>query len=248
MKERCESVIDIQEVFKNFKEKFYRPMLICFEGLDCCFKETNSVMLENILHNDFGLKVKRFEFPNYKSSSSFYIKKFLAGELNTKYKDAHMVNAYLLEQYYHWHSTIKKYIEKNDPDVIILDRFYYSNFYYNEEIYVSQNIWKKSIKNYYEFPEADIIFAMDSCQKFLTNYMKKKNKRNKFKGNIDIFEQNLKFLLTVQKRFKKWIKSDHNIHKITISKYGVARNKDEIFKDIMKEFGKELEVSFTWLT
>ena len=45
-----------------------KPIIIDFEGLDCSFKETNSRKLAEYLHG------KRYEFPDYSSESSYFIK------------------------------------------------------------------------------------------------------------------------------------------------------------------------------
>ena len=78
----------------------HSPILIDFEGLDCSFKETNSKKLAE------HLNAKRYEFPNYSSESSYFVRQFLSG----KYKDIegadHIMLAYLMEMFDVWNTKV----------------------------------------------------------------------------------------------------------------------------------------------
>ena len=54
--------------------------LIVFEGLDGCFKETNSKLLANCIKMCFTEKVVLISYPNYECKSSFCVTSFLNKE------------------------------------------------------------------------------------------------------------------------------------------------------------------------
>ena len=117
----------------NLIERFTKQRMtkiIDFEGLDCCFKETNSKFLTECLLK-WGLKGKRYAFPNYDSPSSYFVKQWLSKAydgMNLSF--VAVENLYLLDQMDTF-QQIAKEAEEEDFDFIVLDRFWPSGVYYN---------------------------------------------------------------------------------------------------------------------
>lgn len=105
--------------------------IIVFEGLDCSFKETNAKLLKNNLEKQ-GFTVHLFSFPNYESDSSLFVNKYIKGELGIG-KDSNpyfVSNLFSNDRYITYMRSIKDIYEQGtDRDIIIFDRYVYSNLY-----------------------------------------------------------------------------------------------------------------------
>lgn len=101
--------------------------LIVIEGLDSSGKETQSKLLAEYLERK-DEKVKRVEFPNYKSESSALVRMYLSG----KFGDSpDCVNAYAASTFFaaDRYATYKTDFEQflNDGGIVIADRYTTSN-------------------------------------------------------------------------------------------------------------------------
>ncbi len=104
--------------------------IIVIEGLDGTGKHTQSELLYKKLCSEYD-KVKLISFPNYNSESSYFINKYLHGEID---KDPNKVNPYAASMFY----TIDRYISYikdfkkyyDEGYIIICDRYVSSNAIY----------------------------------------------------------------------------------------------------------------------
>ena len=169
-----------------------KPIFISFEGLDCCFKETNSKKLCEYI----GPTARRYEFPDYNSTSSLFIKKYLAGDFKTQKGKLNkpVVLMYLMDMFYDYHEKILKDINEYGIKYIIFDRWWYSNLYYQAR-YPKDIDWIINIVNDLELPHCDYIFKMNSDPIVMLDLVHKKQSKN------DIHESDSKFLLDTWDRF-----------------------------------------------
>ncbi len=101
--------------------------LIVIEGLDSSGKETQSRLLCEYLEKS-GKKVKRVEFPNYKSDSSALVRMYLGGSFGST---PDCVNAYAASTFFaaDRYATYKTDFEQflNDGGIVVADRYTTSN-------------------------------------------------------------------------------------------------------------------------
>lgn len=106
--------------------------IIEFEGLDCSFKETNSIALKKALE-ERGYDVHLFSFPNYGNESCTLVEKFLKDEFtfDTKKCTPYAISTfYSMDRYFTYMKDIKSIYENGDENtIIIFDRWVNSNFY-----------------------------------------------------------------------------------------------------------------------
>jgi len=198
------------------------PIMIDFEGLDCSFKETNSKRLASFLNT------KRYEFPYYASENSYFIRQYLSG----KYKDIDIntpiMIAYLMEMFDEWNTKIIPDI-KNGLDVIIFDRFWYSNYYYQCKT-TRDRIALQILVNELGLPKCDIIFKM------MTNFditIKKIREKN----DKDILESDEEKMKEVHSRFETCkFNGVNNVEEIYTYNGNEFRSEDEIFEDITTRY------------
>lgn len=103
--------------------------LIEIEGSDCSGKETQSKELKKYLISK-GYKTEVISFPRYNNSSSYYVKKYLNGDMG----NINALSPYEIARYYaedrrisydnEWHNLVE------DNDIIIFDRYVDSNLIY----------------------------------------------------------------------------------------------------------------------
>lgn len=101
--------------------------LIVIEGLDSSGKETQSRLLCEHLKKS-GKKVKRIEFPNYKSDSSALVRMYLGGSFGNS---PDCVNAYAASTFFaaDRYATYKTDFEEflNEGGIVVADRYTTSN-------------------------------------------------------------------------------------------------------------------------
>lgn len=185
-------------------ERFTQGMtkVIDFEGLDCCFKETNSKFLTECLLK-WGLRGKRYAFPNYDSPSSYFVKRWLSKaydglDLSIK-KDVETM--YLLDQMDTF-QQIAKEAEEGDFNFIVLDRFWPSGIYYNSATnaggiksrFDSINVMRKRFK----LPFPNVIIGMENTMPLIIESI---NRRTPVEEQ-DKNESDHSFLQDVHQNFK----------------------------------------------
>lgn len=199
-----------------------KPIIVDFEGLDCSFKETNSKKLAEHLHG------KRYEFPDYSSESSYFIRQYLSGKYSMINNKAPIMMAYLMEMFDVWHTKVVPDI-KNGLEVVVFDRFWYSNYYYQCES-TKDKITLQLIANELGLPKCDILFKM------MTNFSLTIEKIRE-KNNRDILELDEEKLKKVHCDFSicDFNRMRHVYNILTYDDDGF-RNPDEIFSEIALKY------------
>lgn len=218
--------------------------IICFEGIDCSFKETNTKALCDALWQQ-NIKTQIVEAPNYENESSVYVRRFLAGKYgNPKDLDPTVISSfYMLDQFDHW-SRCKGYYELGWTT--IFDRSWLSNLYYqlvryNDYTDIFKNSdekikhWKEieEMANRLKLPVPNYIIKMKMGTENIIKLVKEKNSSN------DIHESNYKFLADVNKNFQRIDLTQYCTNRcIDIKledKNGDIRLRSDIFGSIIKE-------------
>lgn len=118
-----------------------KPMIIVFEGVDGSFKNTQANLLMDYIEKNITSKVVLFQFPNYGSPSShnlvdyFKSAKIYKSEKNVELKISPLAEtALFITDIFTTFNTkqglynIRAFFNANY--IIIMDRYYYSNIYY----------------------------------------------------------------------------------------------------------------------
>lgn len=211
--------------------------IICFEGIDHSFKETNSKRLAKELRYYFGYdKVKLISFPNYESKSSYFVTKYLNGS----YGKLNELDPYLISVFYaldRYDTMISENInELLEKDCwIILDRYTGSNLCFQSAKYKDKKEREEYIKKTLNFefnvlklpkPDITIFLGSDNPINIVDN-----NKEQKHTGK-DIHESNKEYLKLVNEVSKDIIK-EFGWEKINITdNRGRFKSKDDIYYDI----------------
>ena len=198
------------------------PIIIDFEGLDCSFKETNSKRLAEYLNG------KRYEFPKYDSESSYFIRQYLAGKYNGIISTDTVMTIYLMEMFDIWHTQIMPDI-RNGLEIIVLDRFWYSNYYYQCTT-IEDKIKLQKLVSQMNLPNCNVLFKM------LTNF-DLTIKKIRSKKNKDILESDEERMRITYDRFNNcaFSKANNVVEIYTYDENGF-RNKDDIFEDIKRNY------------
>ena len=118
-----------------------KPMIIVFEGVDGSFKNTQANLLMDYIEENITSKVVMFQFPNYGSPSShnlvdyFKSAKLYKSEENVERKISPLAETTLFITDIFTTFNSKQELDNiwsffNDNYIIIMDRYYYSNIYY----------------------------------------------------------------------------------------------------------------------
>ena len=118
-----------------------KPMIIVFEGVDGSFKNTQANLLMDYIEENITSKVVMFQFPNYGSPSShnlvdyFKSSKLYKSEDNFEYVISPLAETALFITDIFTTFNSKQELDNirtffNDNYIIIMDRYYYSNIYY----------------------------------------------------------------------------------------------------------------------
>ena len=197
----------------NIEWKECKGGIICFEGLDYSFKETNSKMLEEYIYDNITTKVLRIPFPNYESESAIYVKNYLSrkyGELTDI--DPEVVSLfYALDRYDTLHNfNLLGFKNINDlldqHYYIIFDRYLGSNLCFqtakidndeDKEVFIKKQIDLEL--NKMKLPEPDVTIFMNMPIEYSFKLLKK---RDPAVPN-DIHESNYNYMLKVEKECNK---------------------------------------------
>lgn len=205
-----------------------RGKIIEFEGLDCSFKETNAERLKEYLQSK-GYTITKVSFPRYDNGSSIFIKKMLEGTYeNVDPKIA--ISFFALDRYdYIYSNNIKERLENGEW--FIFDRYVGSNALY-QTIYCggeeSRDRARSKIYKYeydiMKLPKPDIVLAMYSDIYCIFKLLKNKK--------TDIYEDNKNFLYNLFRYYTEIIEKE-KWKRIDVSYYGMEKDKDIIFDDIL---------------
>ncbi|EJO5346132.1 deoxynucleoside kinase [Clostridium botulinum] len=220
--------------------------LIVIEGSDGSGKATQTKKLYDKLLKE-NKKVKKVEFPNYKSESSTLIKMYLSGEFG---KDPDSVNAYAASTFYavDRFASYKKDWEEFylNGGIIIADRYTTSNMIHQavkiKDVQAKDNflnwLWDFEFKKF-NLPVPDCVIFLDIHPKYSKNLMK--NRNNKFTGERekDIHENNYEYLLESYKN-SKYICEKYSWNRIKCVDNEKIKTIDEISDDIMKVIEKNI--------
>lgn len=241
----------------NYNEFYKNTIIIAMEGLDCCFKETNSKFLKEYLKNK-GYTVILKHFPRYENPGGIFAKKYLQGRYNIeksdsknetdKYNKLHLVGSFYMMDMYDWYTTFcNTYGFKNKKTILIFDRWFYSTMYYlTKDINLSEkfkerigyaDIIFKDAESIFNLPKADILIKMNNNDINQIEIISKKRKAPQ-----DIYEKDKFFLNEVRKNynelnFSNYISDKFENKVLTINVSG--KSKEEIQKEIFNS--KEIE-------
>ena len=175
--------------------------LIVIEAGDSSGKETQTKKLFKRLISE-QIKVKKIEFPNYKSDSSALVKMYLNGEFGENASD---INPYTASTFYavdRAASYLKEWKSDYMEDMVILtDRYTTSNAVHQASKIKDLQAKQEYLDWLYDLeyikmglPIPDCVIFLDMPPKYGIELMKKRN--NKITGNDkkDIHEKNHKFL------------------------------------------------------
>lgn len=226
------------------------PIIIDFEGIDYSFKETNAKLLETYF-NSLGIKSKMYSFPQYGEKSAYLVEKYLSGEYEIDRNAAPYL--FMVDMMDTFQTKIMKDIE-DGLEVLILDRYWYSNAYYSDnmrftsELNMTDNemrsistaldIYENLLKIAKGFclPNADLIISMGP---FLSSDARDYYQTMNTRENKDIYEKDMDFMMETFNNFKvfnrfmkDYIKSVL-VEEVNISKEEIPRQKENIFGDII---------------
>lgn len=198
-----------------------KGILICLDGCDCSFKETNVKALYNKMLEK-GFKVKKLSFPDYSSDSSIFVKMYLSGKFGANPNDINPYTAstfYALDRYSSYHTKWKEYYENGY--IIITDRYVTANALHQaskienrqEKIKFLDWLWDlEYVKN--GIPTPDLVIFLD--MPFEIGAIINKNRKNKITGENkkDIHESNLDYL---KKSYENalWVAEKYKWHRIS---------------------------------
>ena len=226
------------------------PIIIDFEGIDYSFKETNAKLLETYF-NSLGIKSKMYSFPQYGEKSAYFVEKYLNGDYTIDHNAAPYL--FMLDMMDTFQTKIVEDM-KNGLEVLILDRYWYSNVYYSyndrlpsslgstdseiRSISAMMDIYEPLLKLAKGFclPNADLIISMGP---FLSSdprdYYQTMNTRQK----KDIYEKDMNFMVETFNHFKtfnRFMKTYMKtilVEEVNISNEEIPRQKENIFGDIL---------------
>lgn len=199
-------------------------LIISFEGLDCCFKETNyNTFLSKLLanHNESYVNIFFESFPRYGQDMCIPVEKWLSGKIDRSTLSSLPLaknTLYALDRMDYWHgvseemdmeydcNTLYQYKQKNKRACFVFDRYSISNIIYNpingdfdapvtrEEILFEETFFK--------VPRPDIVVWLRATDfEFIREGLAAK--QNKDKNELD-----LTYLEKVWKRSERIIKED----------------------------------------
>ena len=160
--------------------KLSKPFIIDFEGIDGTFKYTNACKLQDYIEDTYTSNVIVISFPNYDGESSYLLREYFKENINKQPLSPKMVSTlFMLDMYDVYYKQLKEYYDKNY--IMIFDRFWYSNIYYQGasyalkagdreaklNIYSYEKLYKDFEREIYELnesefklPKANLIYTM----------------------------------------------------------------------------------------
>jgi dTMP kinase len=206
--------------------------LIVIEGSDGSGKATQTKELYNkMLEKNY--KIKKVEYPNYKSESSALIKMYLNGEFGSNPED---VNSYVSSTFYavDRFASYKKDWEKfyNNGGIILADRYTTSNMIHQgakiddkcEKEKFLHWLWNFEF-NKFKLPKPDCVIFLDMPPEYSVKLI---NDRNE---NKDIHEKDINYLVKSYKN-ALYIMDKYNWVRIKCIKDGKLRTIKDIHNEI----------------
>ncbi|WP_434297229.1 dTMP kinase [Clostridium sporogenes] len=226
-----------------------RGRLIVIEGSDGSGKATQTKKLYDKLVKQTK-KVKKVEFPNYKSESSALIKMYLSGEFG---KNPDSVNPYASSTFYavDRFASYKKDWEEFylKGGIIIADRYTTSNMIHQaakiKEVQAKDKflnwLWDFEFEKF-NLPVPDCVIFLDMPPKCSKSLMETRN--NKFTGEKekDIHENNYEYLLESYNN-SKYISEKYGWNRIECTNEDKIKSIDQINDDIIKVITKYIDFS-----
>ncbi len=226
-----------------------RGRLIVIEGSDGSGKATQTKKLYDKLVKQ-NKKVKKVEFPNYKSESSALIKMYLSGEFG---KNPDSVNPYASSTFYavDRFASYKKDWEEFylKGGIIIADRYTTSNMIHQaakiKEVQAKDKflnwLWDFEFEKF-NLPVPDCVIFLDMPPKCSKSLMETRN--NKFTGEKekDIHENNYDYLLESYNN-SKYISEKYGWNRIECTNEDKIKSIDQINDDIIKVITKYIDFS-----
>lgn len=215
-----------------------RGKIISLESCDAAGKSTQSRIIERYFIKQ-GKKVKKLHFPMYGHNQfSELISKFLRGEFGNinEVDPLFVANIYAMDRYMYKNQLVK---DLNENDIVILDRYVFSNFAFqgakiqdvNKRYEIIDWIWKFEF-NFLSLPYPDLILffdvPIDIIEKRL-NIERKGDDRNYLNGKKDIHEQNIQFQSNVRDIYLE-IKNSKNYYIIDTHNKNKILKPNELFK------------------
>lgn len=212
-----------------------KTKFIAIDGLDCCFKETNTKMLRDYLLEK-GYKVELVSFPRYGTPTGYYPSQYLKGVYGDKPENVNPYSAslfYLLDFYDFLHNKSNKYIYDND--IVIFDRFtlanklYHSAKFKNEEFKVEFLDWLTDTEH-----KIGLIWDADISAKIFLHsgsYEKSRELLNK-RSSLDLHESADDYMKRVYDSSCKIAELNNYTIIDIIDEQGQPKSKDEIFENI----------------
>jgi len=175
--------------------------LFIIEGLDGSGKETQTKKLYEKLKQE-GYRVKKVEYPNYKSDSSALVKMYLNGDFG---KNAEDVNAYIsstfyaVDRYASYKTEWQEFYLKGG--IILADRYTTSNMIHQSskiaDIKERQEFlnWLEDLEyDIYGLPRPTTTIFINMPPNYSNMLMEKRDNKITGKAKKDIHESNLEYL------------------------------------------------------
>lgn len=176
--------------------------LIVIEGSDSSGKATQTEKLYDRLAGQ-GYKIRKVEYPNYKSSSSALVKMYLNGEFGTAPEDVNPYAAstfYAVDRFASYKAGWKDFYE--DGGIVIADRYTTANMIHQAAKLDNSEEKEKFLDWIWDFefkkmglPVPDCVIFLDMPPKYSQKLMEERN--NKITGNVekDIHEKNINYMI-----------------------------------------------------
>lgn len=211
--------------------------IIVFEGLDHSFKETNAKALYDYIKENITDKVILLSFPNYESTSSKFVVKYL----KRQYGELAQVNPYTRCMFY----AVDRYDSISEMDIhrllvegyyIIMDRYTTSNLLFGSAEYEDNEDKDKFIDwsidfeyNKNNLPKEDIVIYMNMPTEIAFELIKK---RDNVIDN-DIHENDNSYLKKVENNALNYICDKLNWNIVDCVKDDQIRSEQDIFNNIL---------------
>ncbi|KRQ86770.1 Thymidylate kinase [Caloramator mitchellensis] len=214
--------------------------LIIIDGTDGSGKATQSQKLVARLEKE-GYKVRKVEFPNYKSESSALIKMYLNGEFGENPEDVNYFAAsafYAVDRFASFKMEWENFY--NEGGIIIADRYTTSNMVHQaakiKDLDEKNSFldWIYDLEyNKFKLPMPDLVLFLNMPPEYSFKLME--DRKNKFTGDKDkdIHEKNKDYIENSY-RNAIYCAERYGWAKVDCVNQGIIRSIDEIHDDIYK--------------
>jgi dTMP kinase len=221
-------------------------LVITVEGIDGCGKGTNTKKMVEYLESR-GKSVKLYSFPRYESTIGKVIARYLKGEFGPIDKVPYelICTAYAADRA-SIQNDIKNSFECNGIDIVIMDRYTYSNLFtaakLPEEQWKSFIDWIEDLEfNNLGIRKPDYNFYLYIDPMVSIQRINERGKREYQEGKEDIHENNSQLLINTAKCYLQFAKSKDNWFVIDQMKDGNQLSTDEVFELIKEKLDIILE-------